>query len=71
MILAPKRRWFAFSLRTLLLVVLLVGTLAGLGIRELLRRQEDELDRQQTQQALKDAWLRNDREKSRPQRLSR
>jgi hypothetical protein len=65
----PKRRWY-FSLRTLFVVVLVIGTFAGLAIREALRRQEEELDRQQTKQALQDAWLRNDRQPTRSQRLS-
>ena len=56
---APKRRW-SFSLRTLFVMVLVVGTLAGLGIREILRRQDDEIDRAEIDKALKDAWLRND-----------
>ena len=57
---APKRRW-SFSLRTLLVLVLLVGTVAGLGIREAMQRNEEELDRQHAKQAIKDAWQRNDR----------
>ena len=56
---APKRRW-TYSLRTLFAVVLLVGTLAGLGIREAMRRHQDQADRQQVKEAIKDAWLRND-----------
>ena len=57
---APKRVW-SFSLRTLFVVVIIIGVLAGLGIREALWRHEAELDRQQAKEAIKDAWLRNDR----------
>jgi hypothetical protein len=55
-----KRRWPSFSLRTLFVVVLLVGTLAGLGIREALRRQEESLDRQRITESLQEAWRQND-----------
>ncbi len=58
---APKRRW-SYSLRTLFVVVTVFACLAGFGIREALRRHDEELDRQQIKQALKDAWLRNDGE---------
>ena len=58
---APNRRWFQFRLRTFLVLMVAVGAVLGLGVREALRRREDELDRQQTKQALQDAWLRNDK----------
>ena len=54
-----KRRW-SFSLRTMLIIVLAVGGLAGLGIREALRRNQEQIDRQQIQEARQEAWLRND-----------
>ena len=57
---APKRRWFRYSLRTLFVVVTVFACLAGLGIREAMRRHDEELDRQEIKQAMKDAWLRND-----------
>jgi hypothetical protein len=58
---SPNRRWFQLRLRTFLVLMVAVGAALGLGVREVLRRREDELDRQQTKQALQDAWLRNDR----------
>jgi hypothetical protein len=57
---APKRRWPRFTLRTLFVVVTVIGCIAGLGIREVLRRHEEELDRQEIKQAMKEAWQRND-----------
>ena len=58
---APNRHWFQFRLRTFLVLMVAVGAVLGLGVREVLRRHEEELDRQQTKQALQDAWLRNDK----------
>ena len=58
---APNRRWFQFRLRTFLVLMVAAGATLGLGVREVLRRRDEELDRQQTKQALQEAWLRNDR----------
>jgi hypothetical protein len=57
---AHKRRWFHYGLRTLFVVVTVFACVVGLGIREAVRRHDEELDRQQIKQAMKDAWLRND-----------
>jgi hypothetical protein len=57
----PKRRWFQFRLRTFLVLTLAAGVTLGVGVREALRRRAEALDRQQTKQAMQDAWLRNDR----------
>jgi hypothetical protein len=35
--------------------------LAGLGVRDALRRHDKELDRQEIKQGMKDAWLWNNR----------
>jgi hypothetical protein len=59
MIAPPKRLW-SFSLRTLFVVVLIVGALAGLTIRESLRRHQNQIDRQRITDAITDAWRRND-----------
>ena len=56
---ALKRRW-TFSLRTLFVVALLVGGLAGLGIREAMRRHQNQVDRQRITKELQEAWRRND-----------
>jgi hypothetical protein len=60
MTLAPKRRWPRFTLRTLFVVVTVVAVIAGLGIREAIRRHDEELDRHQIKEAMKEAWQRND-----------
>jgi hypothetical protein len=62
---APNGRRFRFSLRTLF-ALMLIACVAGLGFRELRRRQHDEWERLQSQEAMKDAWLRNEREPSQP-----
>jgi hypothetical protein len=56
----PERRWFRYSLRTLFVVVLLVGSLAGLGIREVVRRHQSQIDRQRITEVMQEAWRRND-----------
>ena len=55
-----SKRHLTYSLRTLLIIVLAAGGLAGLGIREALRRNQEQVDRQQIQEARQEAWLRND-----------
>jgi hypothetical protein len=56
----PNRRWFRYSLRTLFVVVTVFACVIGFGIREAVRRHDEDLDRQQIKRAMKDAWLRND-----------
>jgi hypothetical protein len=56
----PQRRWIRYSLRTLFVVMLLVGGLAGLTIREALRRHQNQIDRQRITESLQEAWRRND-----------
>jgi hypothetical protein len=55
---AAKAYRLRFSLRTLFIGALLIGSLAGLVIREAIRRHEVQLDRQRITQQLQDAWQR-------------
>jgi hypothetical protein len=57
---ATNCRWFQFRLRTFLVLIVVIGAVLGLGVREALRRRDEELDRQQIKEAMRDAWMRND-----------
>jgi hypothetical protein len=52
---------FRFGLRTLF-VCMLIACLAGVGLREWRRRRNEAWELRLSKDAMKNAWLRNDRE---------
>jgi hypothetical protein len=54
-----------FGLRTLF-VVMLIACLAGVGLNEWRRRRNEAWELELSREAMKDAWLRNDRERALP-----
>lgn len=56
---------FRFRLRTLF-VLMLIACLAGVGLREWRRRRNEAWELELSREAMKNAWLRNDRQQALP-----